>query len=87
MCALISHTPSQFLLKPPAEKAPPSPSLVTCPSYSMPTGLVPKTKPGLLITIGVENDLEAVGLDQLGVAAAVGNDDLSGLAVVTHNPK
>ncbi len=32
-------------MKPPAEPKPPSPSLVTWPSYSMPAGLVPKTKP------------------------------------------
>ena len=52
------QAPSQFRLNPPAlprEKPPlplelkppprPPPSLITCPSYSWPAGLVPKTKP------------------------------------------
>ena len=52
--------PSQFLLNPPPEpdwkrcrelnpppwkRPPPRPSLATCPSYSIPVGVVPKTKP------------------------------------------
>jgi len=43
------HVASQFVLRPPREEPgpspPPSPSFVTCPSYSSPFGLVPKTKP------------------------------------------
>ena len=51
------HAPSQFRLKPPAlprEKPPlpdrreeprEPPSLMTCPSYSWPAGVVPKMKP------------------------------------------
>ena len=55
--ARTCHAPSQFKLKPPPlprEKPPkppppepprPPPSLITCPSYSCPAGLVPNTKP------------------------------------------
>src|SRR5258705_189369 len=48
------HAPSQFRLKPPPPPSlepppprplPPVPSLMTCPSYCCPDGLVPNTKP------------------------------------------
>ena len=48
------QTPSQFWLKPPPAPRvwppppmplPPAPSLTSCPSYSCPDGLVPKTNP------------------------------------------
>ena len=47
----------------------------------------PEHEPVLLVAVGVEDDLEAVGLDQRRVAAGVGDDDGGGIANEADHPE
>ena len=44
-------------------------------------------EPGELVSVGVEDDLKAVGLIQRRIAPAVGHDDLVGILVVADHPE